>query len=77
MLSEHVELDGPLESLEPLLFILSPMLETLLRQAINHAYALAERDDHAGSGEGIPASAWRFGLPFQYRAKICCSSCCT
>lgn len=40
VLSEHVELDGPLESLEPLLFILSPMLETLLRQAIHHAYAL-------------------------------------
>ncbi|MBB5060182.1 protein ImuB [Granulicella aggregans] len=40
VLSEHVELDGPLESLEPLLFILSPMLETLLRQAINHTYAL-------------------------------------
>lgn len=40
VLSEHVELDGPLESLEPLLFILSPMLETILRQAINHAYAL-------------------------------------
>ena len=40
ILSEHVELDGPLESLEPLLFILSPMLDTLLRQAINHAYAL-------------------------------------
>jgi len=40
VLSEHVELDGPLESLEPLLFILSPMLETILQQAINHAYAL-------------------------------------
>jgi protein ImuB len=40
VLSEHVELDGPLESLEPLLFILSPMLETLLRQAVNHAYAI-------------------------------------
>jgi protein ImuB len=40
VLSEHVELDSPLESLEPLLFILSPMLETLLRQAMNHAYAL-------------------------------------
>jgi protein ImuB len=40
VLSEHMDLDGPLESLEPLLFILSPMLETLLRQAINHAYAL-------------------------------------
>ena len=40
VLSEHVELDSPLESLEPLLFILSPMLESLLRQAINHAYAL-------------------------------------
>jgi protein ImuB len=40
VLSEHVELDGPLESLEPLLFILSPMLEILLKQAINHAYAL-------------------------------------
>ena len=40
VLSERVELDGPLESLEPLLFILSPMLETLLRQAICHAYAL-------------------------------------
>ena len=25
---------------KPLLFILSPMLETLLRQAVNHAYAL-------------------------------------
>jgi protein ImuB len=40
LLSESIELDGPLESLEPLLFILSPMLETLLRQAVNHAYAL-------------------------------------
>jgi protein ImuB len=40
VLSEYVELDGPLESLEPLLFILSPMLDTLLRQAVNHAYAL-------------------------------------
>lgn len=40
VLSEHVELDGPLDSLEPLLFILSPILETILRQAINHAYAL-------------------------------------
>ena len=40
VLSERVELDGPLESLEPLLFILSPTLDTLLRQAINHAYAL-------------------------------------
>lgn len=40
VLTEHVELDSPLESLEPLLFIFSPMLETLLRQAINHAYAL-------------------------------------
>ena len=40
ILSEHVALDGPLESLEPLLFILSPMLDTLLKQAINHAYAL-------------------------------------
>ncbi len=40
VLSEHVELEGPLESLEPLLFILSPMLETVLKQAINHAYAL-------------------------------------
>ncbi|NYF53975.1 DNA polymerase Y family protein [Tunturiibacter gelidoferens] len=40
VLSEHVELDGPLESLESLLFIISPMLETLLRQAVNHAYAL-------------------------------------
>ncbi len=39
-LSEHVELDGPLESLESLLFILSPMLERLLRQAINHALAI-------------------------------------
>jgi protein ImuB len=40
VLLEHVELDGPLESLEPLLFILSPMLDTLLRQAIHHAYAV-------------------------------------
>lgn len=40
VLSEHVELDGPLEALEPLLFILSPMLETLLRQAVSHAYAI-------------------------------------
>lgn len=40
VLSDYFALDGPLESLEPLLFILSPMLEKLLRQAINHAYAL-------------------------------------
>lgn len=40
VLLERIELDGPLESLESLLFILSPMLEKVLRQAINHAYAL-------------------------------------
>ena len=40
VLSEHVALDSPLDSLESLLFIVSPMLETLLRQAMNHAYAL-------------------------------------
>jgi protein ImuB len=40
VLSDHVLLDTPLESLESLLFILSPMLEKLLRQAINHACAL-------------------------------------
>lgn len=40
VLSEHVEFDCPLESLETLLFILSPMLETVLRQALNHAYVL-------------------------------------
>lgn len=39
-LIERSELDVPLESLESLLFILSPMLETLLLQAINHAYAI-------------------------------------
>ena len=40
VLTDYFALDGPLESLEPLLFILSPMLDKLLRQAINHAYAL-------------------------------------
>ena len=40
VLSEGVELDGPLDSIEPLLFLVSPILEKLLRQAINHAYAL-------------------------------------
>jgi protein ImuB len=40
VLSEKVELDNSLESLESLLFILSPMLDKLLKQAINHAYAL-------------------------------------
>ena len=40
VLSDQVALDSPLESLESLLFIVSPMLDTLLKQAISHAYAL-------------------------------------
>ena len=40
VLSDQVALDVPLESLDSLLFIVSPILERLLKQAINHAYAL-------------------------------------
>jgi protein ImuB len=40
ILSDQVALDAPLESLDSLLFIVSPMLDRLLKQAINHAYAL-------------------------------------
>jgi protein ImuB len=40
VLAEQVELDSPLESLESLLFIVSPMLDAMLKQAIHHAYAL-------------------------------------
>lgn len=39
-LSEHVALDSPVELLDSLLFVLSPMLERILTKAINHAYAL-------------------------------------
>jgi protein ImuB len=39
-LSDHVGLDTPLESLDSLLFVFSPMLDRLLKQATNHAYAL-------------------------------------
>lgn len=40
VLGEKTILDSPLDSMESLLFIVSPMLETLLRQAMRHAYAL-------------------------------------
>jgi protein ImuB len=39
-LSETTVLDSPLELLEPLLFVLSPMLEAIMRKAIGRAYAL-------------------------------------
>ncbi len=39
-LSETTALDSPLELLDSLLFVLSPMLEAILRKAMNHAYAL-------------------------------------
>ena len=39
-LSETTALDSPLELLDSLLFVLSPMLETILRKAMEHAYAL-------------------------------------
>ena len=39
-LSETTVLDSPLELLDSLLFILSPMLEAILRKAMEHAYAL-------------------------------------
>ncbi|RRA48313.1 DNA polymerase Y family protein [Acidipila sp. EB88] len=40
VLAEEMALDAPLESLESLLFLVSPMLERVLRQAVQHAYAL-------------------------------------
>ena len=40
VLSDQVALDSPLESLDSLLFIVSPMLDRLIKQAVNHAYAL-------------------------------------
>ncbi len=39
-LSETTVLDSPLELLEPLLFVLSPMLEAIMRKAISRAYSL-------------------------------------
>jgi len=39
-LSETTALDSPLELLDSLLFVLSPMLEAILLKAMNHAYAL-------------------------------------
>ncbi len=39
-LSETVALDTPLELLDSLLFVLSPMLEAILLKAMEHAYAL-------------------------------------
>lgn len=39
-LSETTALDSPLELVDSLLFVLSPMLETILRKAMDHAYAL-------------------------------------
>ena len=40
VLSDQVALDSPLESLDSLLFIVSPMLDRLIKQGVNHAYAL-------------------------------------
>ena len=39
-LSETTTLDSPLELLDSLLFVLSPMLEALVRRAMEYAYAL-------------------------------------
>jgi len=39
-LSETMALDSPLELLDSLLFVLSPMLEAILRKAMDRAYAL-------------------------------------
>ena len=39
-LCETTALDNPLEMLDSLLFVLSPMLETILRKAMDRAYAL-------------------------------------
>ena len=39
-LAETVALDSPLDLLDSLLFVLSPMLEALLSKAMNRAYAL-------------------------------------
>ena len=39
-LRESIELDHPLELLDPLLFVLSPILEALLRRAREHGYSL-------------------------------------
>ena len=39
-LSETTTLDNPLEMLDSLLFVLSPMLESILRKAMDRAYAL-------------------------------------
>ena len=39
-LSETVTLDSPVELLDSLLFVLSPLLETILRKAMDRAYAL-------------------------------------
>jgi protein ImuB len=40
VLTDQLSLDAPLASLESLLFLISPMLDRLLRQAVSHAYAL-------------------------------------
>ena len=40
ILSETVALDTPVDLLDSLLFVLSPMLENLLRKAVEHAHAL-------------------------------------
>jgi protein ImuB len=39
-LEERVVLDNPVELMESLLFVLSPMLESIIRQAVERAYAL-------------------------------------
>lgn len=55
-LSETVALDNPLEVLDSLLFVLSPMLETIMRKAMNHAFALRSIRLTLGLERGEPHS---------------------
>ena len=55
-LSETMALDNPLEVLDSLLFVLSPMLESVMRKAINHAFALRSMKLTLGLERGEPHS---------------------
>jgi protein ImuB len=70
-LTETTVLDSPLELLEPLLFVLSPMLEAIMRKAIGRAYALrAVRITLQLEGAAAHTVAVRPALPTQNREAL-------
>jgi protein ImuB len=70
-LEESVEFDAPVELLEPLLFVLGPMLDQIVQRARNRAYALASVTVRLGlEGGGEHERTLKPALPVAERAIL-------